>query len=275
MTVSVSFLGTRGSFPTGDTDKAVFGGNTACVEIRYGDFVFFIDSGSGINGLTKKINDEKLTNVYGFISHLHWDHICGFPAFLLGLNPSVKLTLFAGNDGDESHLPLQTALNRLMSPPFFPAPMTFARAEVTLIDFNSGETLNPVDGVTVATAPLNHPNGATGYRFDFNGKIIAYVSDTAHYPDRPDANVDLLTKNADLVIYDATYTDEEWQRFAVYGHSTCEEGIRLARRNGIKKLAFFHHATEHTDAFLQAKENELKQIFPNAFFAREKTTVIV
>lgn len=275
MTVSVSFLGVRGSFPCGDADKIAFGGNTACVEIRYKDALFFIDAGSGINCLAKKINNDNIKNVYGFISHMHWDHVSGLPSFLLGLNANVNLQVYAGCSDSSNNLSLKSVVSKMMTSPFFPVPMSSARADIVLTDFNTGDCFSVNnDSVHVKTAPLNHPNGATGYRLTFKDKIIAYISDTEHFPDKEDENVVSLLKDADFVIYDASYTDEEYSRFVGFGHSTCEKAVELAQKYNVKKLALFHHSPEHTDSFLRQKEEELQKSFPEVFYAREKTTFI-
>jgi phosphoribosyl 1,2-cyclic phosphodiesterase len=94
---------------------------------------------------------------------------------------------------------------------------------------------------------LHHPGGATGYRIGWNGHTIAYITDTEHDPSRADPNVLGLIRDADVMIYDASYTGEEFPSRIGWGHSTWEEGVRLAEAARVKKLVLFHHDSARTD----------------------------
>src|SRR3546814_19925067 len=96
-----------------------------------------------------------------------------------------------------------------MNAPRVPAPPKIFAANVSFHDVTAGDVLEPKLGVRLITAPLNHPNGATGYRVDFDGRALCYVTDTEHEEGRLDRNVLELIDGADLVIYDSTYTDED------------------------------------------------------------------
>jgi phosphoribosyl 1,2-cyclic phosphodiesterase len=100
------------------------------------------------------------------------------------------------------------------------------------------------------TAPLNHPNGATGYRIEYGGKAIAYITDTEHTPGKLDKNVLGLIDKADIMVYDSTYTDQEYPGHVDWGHSTWEEGVRLADAAGVKTFVIFHHDPGHDDDFM-------------------------
>jgi len=152
-------------------------------------------------------------------------------------------------------------------------PLDVFHAVIDFSDFNAGDTLDLGDGITVKTTPLNHPNGATGYRVEFAGKSICYVTDTEHVPGSPDQNILGLIKDADLVIYDSTYADEEFPQFVGWGHSTWQEGVRLCQAAGAKQLAIFHHDPGRDDDALDRIAAAAAGRFTGAFVAREGETI--
>ena len=79
------------------------------------------------------------------------------------------------------------------------------------------------------------------------GKSLCYVTDTEHVPGQPDREIQKLIGGSDLVIYDCTYTDEEFPAKIGWGHSTWEEGMRLCREASVRSLAIFHHDPSHDD----------------------------
>ena len=103
-------------------------------------------------------------------------------------------------------------------------------------EFRAGETLKPAPDVAVRTTALNHPDGATGYRVDYAGRSLCYLTDTEHVPGAPDRNILELIAGADLVIYDSMYTDAEYETYTGWGHSTWQ-GVRLCREAGASACA--------------------------------------
>jgi phosphoribosyl 1,2-cyclic phosphodiesterase len=142
-------------------------------------------------------------------------------------------------------------------------------------DFDPGESFELDDGVSVQTAPLNHPDGATGYRIGFGGHSVAYVTDTEHWPDRLDANILALARGADLLIYDTTYTAEEYAGRIGWGHSTWQEGVRLARAAGVGRLVLFHHEPDHDDQAMLRIEAQAQALLPATVAAREGATLVL
>jgi len=140
---------------------------------------------------------------------------------------------------------------------------------VTFHDFYSGDILEPRPGVRIRTAPLNHPNGATGYRVEYGGKSICYVTDTEHTEGQLDRNILELVKDADIMIYDSSYTDEEFPRFKNWGHSTWQEGTRLCDAAGVRQLVIFHHDPGHDDSFMDQVAKEAEETRPGSVVAQE------
>jgi phosphoribosyl 1,2-cyclic phosphodiesterase len=160
-----------------------------------------------------------------------------------------------------------------MMSPLFPVPPEIFHARMEYRDFASGETLRPAPGIEVKTVPLNHPDGATGYRIEFGGRSLCYLTDTEHVPGKPDRNVLAIIAGADLVIYDCMYTDEEYPRFKTWGHSTWQEGLRLCRQAGAKRLVVFHHDPDHDDDMLDAIGREVAAALPGSVVAHEGLTL--
>jgi len=122
---------------------------------------------------------------------------------------------------------------------------------------------------------LNHPDGATGYRLEWDGKAVCYVTDVEHLPGQRAQGVLDLIKDADLVIYDCTYTDDEFPNHVGWGHSTWQEGIRLCREAGARQLAIFHHNPDHTDQRMAEIEAEAKQVWSGSLVARDNMALIL
>ena len=156
-----------------------------------------------------------------------------------------------------------------LSAPLFPIEIEAFKAEVQFRDFHAGEMLDLGGGIKARTGMLNHPGGAVGYRLDCAGKSIAYITDTEHRPNELDDTVLSLVQNADLMIYDCTYTDEEFPDHVGWGHSTWQQAARLANAGHVNKLAVFHHDPDHDDAFMQKVEAATTKAHPGGFVARE------
>jgi phosphoribosyl 1,2-cyclic phosphodiesterase len=116
---------------------------------------------------------------------------------------------------------------------------------------------------------LNHPGGATGFRIEHEGSSVAYITDTEHRPPHRDDTIVELVKDVDLMIYDSTYTDEEFPRYVGWGHSTWQEAIRVADAAGVKRLALFHHDPSHDDEFMDKVAQQAEHGRPGTIVARE------
>jgi len=271
MSFTLKFWGVRGSIACPSKDFVEFGGNTSCLEVNAGGNQIILDAGTGIRNLGDSNVRANIKNSTILFSHTHWDHITGFPFFAPAFNPDTKLKLMAGHLGKEGGL--HKVLSEYMGNPVFPVPVDALRSNISFTDFEVGQPFKLKNNVLVKTTELNHPGGATGYRIEFKGKKICYVTDTEHTPGKLDENILELIENADLVVYDSTYTEEEFANKIGWGHSTWEEGARLVQEAGAKSLAIFHHAPEHLDSFMQKLEQEAKNRCPNTFVARESMSI--
>ena len=268
---TVRFWGVRGSVACSGPDTRRYGGNTACVEVRCGNRLLAFDAGTGARPFGLSLPARGPIHVDHFFSHAHWDHITGFPFFSPAHRAECDITVRAGHLGPGGSI--EAVLRQAMSKPLFPVPLEVFHARFRFEDFLAGATLELGDGIVVRSAALNHPDGATGYRVEFGGKSVCYVTDTEHVPGAPDHNVLGLISGADLVIYDSTYTDDEFPRYVGWGHSTWQEGVRLCRAAGARRLALFHHEPGRDDDALDRIGRQAVAAFPGAFVAREGETV--
>jgi phosphoribosyl 1,2-cyclic phosphodiesterase len=270
--MQVRFWGVRGTVATPGADTLRYGGNTACVEIMCGARRVIFDGGTGIRLLGDEIVAQGTAAAADILlSHCHLDHVAGLPFFMPFYAGSHRLRLWAGNLLPDTGL--EDTLRKIMSPPLFPIGLEAFQAEVAFRDFKAGEALGLGDGIDLRTAPLNHPGGATGYRLEFAGHSVAYLTDTEHLPGQLDANVLALARDADLMIYDSTYTDEEFSQYVGWGHSTWQQAVRLGAAAGVKKIAIFHHDPARNDAALDVIERAAKQMHAGALVAREGLTL--
>jgi phosphoribosyl 1,2-cyclic phosphodiesterase len=270
--LAATFWGVRGSIACPGAATLRYGGDTACVEIRAGGRLLIFDAGTGIRRLGAALAaGDGPVEADLFFSHTHLDHVCGLPFFAPLYRPGNRLRLWAGHLLPERGL--EATIAALMAAPFFPVkPGAFAAAPA-FRDFRAGETLDLGGGLALRTAPLAHPDGATGYRVDFGGRAICYVTDTEHVPGRRDAAIVALARDADLLIYDCTYTDARFPAHAGWGHSTWEEGARLCDAAGVARLAIFHHDPDHDDATMDAIAAAAAAARPGTVVAREGMTL--
>jgi len=254
-------------------DFVEFGGHTPCVEVRCGARLFIVDAGSGLSALGQSLGASAPAEVDVLLSHLHLDHVMGLPFFKPAvLRDGRVIRTYCGHLGGAS---AQEAFDDLFAPPLFPIGLEGLPARFEHHGFRAGETLAFPDGARVQTHPLNHPGGATGYRFDHGGNSACYLSDLEHTDPWPDPDLTAFVRGAGLVIYDGMFAESEYTFCKGWGHSTLKKGVELCRAADVEALAVVHHCPGHTDADLRDMEAQLRALMPTAFIARERQALVV
>jgi phosphoribosyl 1,2-cyclic phosphodiesterase len=265
----IRFWGVRGTVPCPGPETLRFGGNTACVEVRCGNERLIFDAGTGIRPLGREWErNGRALRAHIFLTHTHLDHVAGLPFFRPAYVAENCFQLWAGHLARSGHR-LQNVLGMLMQPPLFPVPLDILHACIGFHDFEAGDTLRPCEGVVIRTARLSHPGGATGYRVEYGGRAFCYITDTEHEEGELDRRVLGLIEGADLVVYDSTYTDEEYPDYRGWGHSTWQQGVRLCEAANAGRLVAFHHDPDHDDEALDRIAAELDRVRPGSVVARE------
>jgi len=253
--LELKFWGVRGSIPTPVAENLGVGGNTACLAIRCaGQPQLIFDAGSGIRALGNTLTADD--QVHLFLTHFHWDHIQGIPFFAPIQNATVYSSAAPAN--------LERILAAQMLPPYYPVPMPATSAYRQI-----GAQGTRIGDLEVRPFPLYHPNGATGYRIQSPRAAIVYASDHEHGDAPTDAILRDYSRNADILIYDAQYTPEEYEQHRGWGHSTWREAVKLAHEAGVRQLILFHHDPLRTDSQVDAIVRDAQREIPNTIAARE------
>lgn len=256
----LQFFGVRGSRPTPVAANLGFGGNTTCLEVRSAaDDLVLIDAGSGLSNVNC---DAHASRLHFLMTHFHIDHIQGLPFFAPLFESAAQMTFW-------SHEPptmVGPTLDVLMSSPYSPALDSVAATREYHQTDGSAFALG---AITIHPFPLNHPQGALGYRIESGGATIVHASDLEHGHAELDTVLRDYAQDADVLIYDAQYTDEEYGSKRGWGHSTWREATRVARDAGVKQLMLFHHDPRHDDRTMQAIATEARRHFENTDAARE------
>lgn len=264
----IRFRGVRGTIPCPGGEYARYGGNTSCIEVRCGGRLLILDAGTGLRPLGVELDAAGPSNTDILLTHTHIDHIAGMPFFIPMFKAGNKLRIHAGHLWDSEER-LREVFVRLIDAPIFPVPLEALAAEISFEEFRAGDDLKLHEDIRIRTAALNHPNGATGYRIEFGGRSVCYITDTEHVEGEVDANILALIKDTDIFIYDATYTEEEYPQFRGWGHSTWQAGAVLAGLGQVGQYVVFHHAPEHTDNHMDIIADQARTAFENTLVARE------
>jgi len=261
--LTVRFFGVRGSIATPGADKTA-GGNTSCVEVVAGDTRIILDAGTGLRALGNERMSKGPRHSTILLSHLHWDHTCGLPFFTPIYVPGHRVEIASGPNGVMPH---DQAIRELFRAPFFPISFDDLGGQVTTRELRANDGFTSGD-ITITMARLNHPDPVYGYRLEHAGQSIVYATDTEHFS-VVDPTLKRLAAGADILIYDAQYTPDEYATKVGWGHSTWEAGAELARAAGVPQLVLFHHDPNRTDAQLAAIEASARAALPGTVAARE------
>jgi phosphoribosyl 1,2-cyclic phosphodiesterase len=278
--MKLRFWGVRGSIASVGREHAQVGGNTSCVELRCttdddgGDgspeTLIVFDAGTGLRALGNELRGRVDAHI--LLSHFHWDHIQGFPFFTPAYVPGNRVQLYAPA---ASGTDVRAALAAQMRAPHFPVGLDALGAELGFVGVAAGAEF-AVGGARVRASAGQHPGGVLAWRVDCGGRSVVYATDTEHGEGgQLDESLLALARGADVLIYDAQYTSAEYPAKRGWGHSTPEEGARLARAAGVGQLLLFHHDPGHDDWQIARMEAATRALFPSTLAAREGLTLML
>jgi phosphoribosyl 1,2-cyclic phosphodiesterase len=263
--MKIQFWGVRGSIASPGQETAEFGGNTSCVEVDCGEERIVLDAGTGLRNLgNRMLAQRERLDLTLLLSHYHWDHIQGLPFFVPVYMKDTELCIVGQKAGV---MGAREALFHQMQAPVFPVRLDEVGARIETKELRAGESMQR-GPARITAMKLNHPGGVFAYRISSGGRSVVYATDTEHYA-CVDPALAQLAAGADLLIYDAQYTPDEYPRKVGWGHSTYVAGCEVARAAGVKQLALFHHDPLRTDAGVREIEARAKELFPATFAAKE------
>jgi phosphoribosyl 1,2-cyclic phosphodiesterase len=273
--VLVTFWGVRGSYPIARPDNVRYGGNSTCVQLQSpGEDPLIMDGGSGIRVLGGHLLSGPFGTGQGcgniLIGHTHWDHILGYPFFGPFYQRGNRFTFYSAG---QSEADLPSVLAGQHQELHFPVPFEELRAEMVFQRIAPGDSFS-VGGFRIRSVQLNHPGYTLGYRIEHEGATVAIFTDAARiaavqqgtgmaaevariglaqFQARYHDRLVEAVKDADLLIHDSHFLEEEIVGKEHWGHSTALDALALARAGSVRRLMLFHHAPEHSDADVDRK----------------------
>jgi phosphoribosyl 1,2-cyclic phosphodiesterase len=267
----LKFWGVRGSIPVPGACTLRYGGNTTCVEVRADDEIIVMDAGTGIRALGVALEEEfgsQPIDLSLLITHVHWDHIQGFPFFVPSYNDKNQLTIFGYEGADAG---LREILKGQMTTPFFPVELYDLPGKIDIkkldqMDFSLGK-------VRVRAKFMNHPGICVGYRLNTSSGSVAFLPDNEPFdafklhsvkshlvsPEQTEkrarnerADLVEFLKGCDILILDTQYSDEEYKHHIGWGHGSLSTSVNLAIDAQVRTLVLFHHDPTHDDNTIDA-----------------------
>jgi len=270
--MKIKYYGVRGSIPVSGKDFTKYGGNTTCVVIEEANTTLVLDCGTGIRNygreLMKKGPSGHKINI--IISHYHWDHLQGFPFFTPGFIKGNEINFYGETKYNKT---VQDMMKKQQEFINFPVELSGMSAKLNFYEVNETDTLN-IGPFKVTFAKINHPGGMMVSRIDSKSGSFVYATDIEHFA-VPDNKLINLAKDASIIMYDAQFTPEEYPKYVGWGHSTYDEGIKVAQLAGAKELHLCHHAPEHNDDFVDEIQRIAQAKYANAFSIQEGWEVTI
>jgi phosphoribosyl 1,2-cyclic phosphodiesterase len=289
----ITFWGTRGSVSTPGRITEKYGGNTPCVSVSCQDIRVIFDAGTGIRNLGMELLEEIKENenppsLHLFLSHTHWDHIQGLPFFMPSYHKNTKLTIY-GSPYKGGFL--ESILKEQMDYEYFPVSMSAFPANIKIREIS--EEIIRLGPLTVEwQEQVHHPGGSVRYKVNFNGKKVVYATDVElnnifNEKKNSEENRRLAREyigfisDADLLIADGQYTEDEYPDKVGWGHSSIPVLLDTAFRSNVRQVAIFHHDPQHSDKFLDELWIKNRAIYRSKsrkmdlFWAREGMTLAI
>ena len=273
--LDMTFWGVRGTLPVSGGKSLRYGGNTSCVTLEFPTHQLFVfDAGSGIKNLSDHLVRQKRSRIEAkiFLSHPHWDHINALPFFVPLYLPGNDFEILGARHGDTT---LRLIVSAQMDGVYFPITFQEFGARVYFHDLDEEELC--FGRIKVKSMLLSHPGRCLGYRVDYNGRSVCYITDNElflesdpHHNSHYVAKLTKFVEGTDALITDSTYTDQEYAAKVGWGHSCISEVVKLAHGAKVKNLYLFHHDPDQSDTAIDNKLEIAESMFAGL---RSKTRV--
>ena len=267
---TMSLWGARGSTPTPGARYLRHGGNTSCMSVAHEGQVFIFDAGSGIRDLGQELMDGTVLKLNLFVTHTHWDHIQGFPFFMPAYSPDFEITVWGAEGFGKD---LESIFRGQLDRDYFPVQMEDMQSSLRFRHL----TENPVmiDGVKVHWEYAQHPGATVGYKIEIGGRKIVWLPDneflqgytgdpedlTRDHPlVAPYRKIIEFCSDADVVIHEAQYTNEEYIMKIGWGHCSVSNACLLMKFANVRRWIVTHHDPTHDDDLLEDKLGLTRQI---------------
>jgi phosphoribosyl 1,2-cyclic phosphodiesterase len=256
--LKVTFYGVRGSCPCPSDANRRYGGNTACVTLEVpGEVPIIFDLGTGLRLLAATQPHDGTFRASALVTHIHWDHVQGLPFFPPVDRTGAELDVYGpAQEGGRLH----DVFGGFMRPPYFPVHFSELRGRIRFHDVVDDDLA--IGSAKVKVRPVPHCGPTVGYRVDWDGRSVAYVSDH-QAPLGLDSVVESvleLCDGVDVLIHDAQFTRSEFEEKSHWGHCTIDYAVRVARESGARRLVLFHHDPAHSDQTLDRLLDEARDL---------------
>jgi phosphoribosyl 1,2-cyclic phosphodiesterase len=260
--VVVKFWGVRGSIAAPGESTLKFGGNTPCLEIRFGDHTFMLDCGTGSRELGREMMGRAPVRMSLLFSDYRWDHIQGFPFFTPVYIPSSEIHVYGPASGGKG---VKAMLAAQMKFPVFPIQLEHLNAKFTWTDLASGDSFKRGD---VKVTTLANGSGSLGFRFDDGDRSVVYLPEPSAIATR-DAQLVGFCRKASLIVFNTTVAGSLNGHRPAATRETWEAAVSIARASKARRLVTFHHAPEDDDRTLEALERRARKSFAGTQAAYE------